>query len=178
MHVHHDKSSKREFWICWVKVGQYEMDPTVVLPASTALSVQRSDAIHSLASIATSPTVSLSSLIKNPTQALLRYSLEFIPIVGPLAYAYLEGERTGITAHTRYFSLKRMSALQRGQWVLERRGAYAQFGFVAALLEGIPVVGTIAGFTNVVGAAVWAGELERRQELLRPKGRAKTVRRW
>lgn len=39
------------------------------------------------------------------------------------------------------------------------------FGFVAALLEGLPVVGLVFSISNRIGAAMWAHDLEKRQHL-------------
>ncbi|KAI9003630.1 hypothetical protein BC832DRAFT_559521 [Gaertneriomyces semiglobifer] len=105
-----------------------------------------------------------ADLLLDPARAALGYLLEFIPVIGPLAFAYLEGERTAIKAHKHYFVLKNMTKDQRGKWLLSRKNEYDQFGFVAAALEAVPLVGSFAKFSNSVGAALWAAELEREQQ--------------
>lgn len=42
-----------------------------------------------------------------------------------------------------------------------RKGPYTGFGIVATLLEMVPVLGIFFTFTNTVGAALWAADLER-----------------
>ena len=99
-------------------------------------------------------------------KALMRYfmylPLNFIPVVGTVLFIGLQGKRTGPFLHSRYFELKGMSRNQREQFVEERRGAYTGFGVVATLLEMVPVVGIFFAFTNTVGAALWASDMEGR----------------
>lgn len=42
---------------------------------------------------------------------------------------------------------------------------YLAFGFVAALLESLPVIGLAFSISNRIGAAMWAHDLEKRQHL-------------
>jgi len=62
--------------------------------------------------------------------ALVRYfmylPLNFVPVVGTVAFVVLQGRRYGPQAHARYFQLKGMSRLQREKHVEERQGAYAR----------------------------------------------------
>lgn len=96
--------------------------------------------------------------------AIIRYfmylPLNFIPVVGTALFIILQGRRSGPAAHARYFQLKGMSSGQREQFVQERQAAYASFGVPATLLEMVPVVGIFFAFTNQVGAALWAADLE------------------
>src|ERR1700722_12228172 len=78
---------------------------------------------------------------------------------------------------TKYFALKKMTAHQRNVFVEERKWDYRgnclpplyhpalhslflitslAFGFAAAVLETLPVVGLIFTLSNRVGAAMWA----------------------
>ncbi|KAL9088331.1 MAG: hypothetical protein Q9165_006256 [Trypethelium subeluteriae] len=97
-------------------------------------------------------------------KALARYfmylPLNFIPVVGTVLFVMLQGKRTGPFLHSRYFELKEMSRRQQEQFIEERRGAYTGFGVVATLLEMVPVVGIFFAFTNTVGAALWASDME------------------
>ncbi|KAI8819169.1 uncharacterized protein EV422DRAFT_569047 [Fimicolochytrium jonesii] len=155
-----------------VRIGPYVADPKAVLPTPetpTALSAQR-QSIHEFAQLATyRPNATDIFHPSRIPRAALGYALEFVPVVGPLAYAYLECERTGIEAHHRLFTLKKMQPEERGEWVLRHRDEYSQFGFVAAALEAVPIVSTVTKFTNAVAAAMWAADLEKRQEQLRAK---------
>ncbi|KAJ3166118.1 hypothetical protein HDU88_003666 [Geranomyces variabilis] len=153
-------------------VGAYVSDPMYTLPAAhTAAS--KSDQIktlHDLATIASTHTRSPMDVFTRPLHAALGFALQFIPVLGPLMYGWLEGERTGIASHVQLFKLKEMKPEDRAQWVLARRDQYAQFGFTAAMLEAIPVVGAVTKYTNAVGAALWAADLEQRQAELRNPG--------
>ncbi|KAJ3155422.1 hypothetical protein HDU86_004324 [Geranomyces michiganensis] len=153
-------------------VGPYASDPLYTLPAAH-VAASKTDQIKTLHDLATIATASGSSskldILKRPLHAALGFTLQFIPVLGPLMYGWLEGERTGIASHVQYFQLKNMKPDERAQWVLARRDQYAQFGFTAAMLEAIPVVGSLTSYTNAVGAALWAADLEQRQVDVRGK---------
>ena len=48
---------------------------------------------------------------------------------------------------------------------LSSTNTYLAFGFVAALLESLPVLGLAFSISNRIGAAMWAHDLEKRQHL-------------
>ena len=79
-------------------------------------------------------------------------------------FILLQGRRNGPAAHERYFQLKGMSQREKEQWIEERKGAYASFGVVANLLELVPVAGILFTFSNLVGAALWAADLEKGEQ--------------
>lgn len=91
---------------------------------------------------------------------LLYLPLNFIPVVGTVLFFILQGRRAGPAFHARYFQLKGMSASQREEFIQARKGAYTSLGMVGTLLEMVPVVGVFFAFTNMVGAAMWAADLE------------------
>ncbi|KAF2841392.1 hypothetical protein M501DRAFT_1000584 [Patellaria atrata CBS 101060] len=112
----------------------------------------------------------LGKLVKRPfasftPKAIIRYfmylPLNFIPVVGTVLFVILQGRRFGPTAHDRYFQLKGMSKSQREAWVEKKKAAYTSFGIPAVLLEMVPVAGIFFSFTNTVGAALWAADLEK-----------------
>lgn len=112
----------------------------------------------------------LGKLIKKPfdkfsPNALIRYllylPLNFIPIVGTIIFIILQGKRGGPAAHQRYFQLKEWNKRQREIFIEENRGGYTAFGIVAFLLEMIPFANLVFAFTNTVGAALWAADLEK-----------------
>ncbi|KAF2105139.1 hypothetical protein NA57DRAFT_71336 [Rhizodiscina lignyota] len=117
------------------------------------------------------PISKLGKAFKKPFErftpkAILRYfmymPLNFIPVVGTVLFILLQGKKFGPNAHARYFQLKGMKAREREQFVEQRRGAYTGFGVAAVLFELIPVAGIFFAFTNTVGAALWAADLEQR----------------
>ncbi|RAL10375.1 uncharacterized protein BO97DRAFT_328213, partial [Aspergillus homomorphus CBS 101889] len=114
----------------------------------------------------------LGSRLKHPVeklspQVLLRsvmyLPLNFVPVVGTVAYIYVQGKRVGPVAHGRYFQLKGWGRKEREAWVEgeRRRGAYTAFGMAAFALEMIPFASIVMAFTNTVGAALWAADLEK-----------------
>jgi len=131
----------------------------------------------------------LGKIMKRPfaklsPKAIIRYfmylPLNFIPVVGTAIFIILQGRRFGPNAHARYFQLKQMNAKQQEEYVKQREAAYTRyvlymnterlvltrflnsFGVPATLLEMVPVVGIFFAFTNTVGAALWAADLEQR----------------
>jgi len=118
----------------------------------------------------TDPINRLGKMIKKPFQkftpkAFIRYvmylPLNFIPIVGTAMFILLQGKSRGPAAHSRYFQLKRFSNAQKNEWVNENIAAYTSFGVVATLLELIPFASIPLSFTNTVGAALWAADIEK-----------------
>ncbi|KAL2426157.1 hypothetical protein ABEF95_012085 [Exophiala dermatitidis] len=112
----------------------------------------------------------LGKLVKKPfakftPNAIIRYllylPLNFIPIVGTLVFILLQGKRAGPAAHTRYFQLKGWSKRQREIHVEDFRGGYTSFGVTAFVLEMIPFANLVFAFTNTVGAALWAADIEK-----------------
>ncbi|PYH40580.1 uncharacterized protein BP01DRAFT_351110 [Aspergillus saccharolyticus JOP 1030-1] len=96
-------------------------------------------------------------------RSLLYLPLNFVPVVGTIAYVYLQGKRVGPVAHGRYFQLKGWGRKEREAWVegQGRRGAYTAFGMTAFALEMIPFASIVMAFTNTVGAALWAADMEK-----------------
>ncbi|EOA85652.1 hypothetical protein ACJQWK_10822 [Exserohilum turcicum] len=115
------------------------------------------------------PIAKLGKLVSSPfakftPKAIIRYFMYLpitaIPIVGTFIFIVLQGRKFGPTAHARYFQLKQMKKQEKQQFIEERKAAYASFGIPAVLLELIPVAGIFFTFTNTVGAALWAADIE------------------
>ncbi|PYI12833.1 hypothetical protein BO86DRAFT_420208 [Aspergillus japonicus CBS 114.51] len=126
----------------------------------------------SASSTSTSGSPRLGSRLKHPIEklsphmllrSLLYLPLNFVPVVGTIAYIYVQGKRVGPVAHARYFQLKGWGRKEREGWVEGpgRRGAYTAFGMAAFALEMIPFASIVMAFTNTVGAALWAADLEK-----------------
>ncbi|KAI9650685.1 hypothetical protein NHQ30_000707 [Ciborinia camelliae] len=60
----------------------------------------------------------------------------------------------------KYFQLKGWSSAKKEAWLKEHSGAYTSFGTVATLLELVPIASILFSFTNTVGAALWAADIE------------------
>lgn len=57
-----------------------------------------------------------------------------------------------------------MTPAQIELWMTERQFEYRTFGFFAALLESIPLLGLFFSISNRVGAAMYSHDLEKRQQ--------------
>ncbi|KAI0868877.1 hypothetical protein GGS24DRAFT_480751 [Hypoxylon argillaceum] len=117
------------------------------------------------------PIARLGKVLKNPfsrftPKALVRYiiylPLNFIPVVGTILFIVLQGRTRGKLVHGRYFQLKGWSSSQQRDWLQQHNGPYTTFGTIATLLEMVPVVSTFFAFTNTVGAALWAADIEQK----------------
>ncbi|KAI8627075.1 hypothetical protein F5Y19DRAFT_444281 [Xylariaceae sp. FL1651] len=117
------------------------------------------------------PIARLGKILKNPfskftPKAIVRYvmylPLNFIPFVGTVIFILLQGRTRGNSAHGRYFQLKGWSASQQRDWLNKHTGPYVTFGTIATLLEMVPVVSIFFAFTNTVGAALWAADIEQK----------------
>ncbi|KAJ3281140.1 hypothetical protein HK104_000178 [Borealophlyctis nickersoniae] len=94
-------------------------------------------------------------------QYLITLPLNFIPVVGSVVFLVINGSKTAKSLHGRYFELKGFTPEQRDKFVAERHGAYMGFGVTALALSMIPVVGTVCAFSNTVGAALCACDIEK-----------------
>lgn len=115
------------------------------------------------------PISRLGKTLKSPFSkfsptALVRYvmylPLNFIPVFGTAAFLFLQARSRGQMVHGRYFQLKKLSASRKQEWLEKHTGAYTAFGMVATLLEMIPVANIFFTYTNTVGAALWAADIE------------------
>ncbi|KAG0198340.1 hypothetical protein BGX28_008235 [Mortierella sp. GBA30] len=100
---------------------------------------------------------------------LLTLPLNFVPVAGPIAFCYINGKARSPYVHRRYFDMKEMTQQERDDWITARKSQYTTFSVIAQGLELIPFVGILFGFTNTIGAALWAADLERQQYELRNK---------
>ncbi|KAI0629389.1 hypothetical protein C8Q77DRAFT_1161552 [Trametes polyzona] len=110
---------------------------------------------------------------------VLTLPLNLIPAVGTVLFLLYNGYNGGPGWHSRYFQLKGFSKGQRGSFVENRRAEYTAFGMATLLFNFIPLVGLLFSFTNTVGAALWAAQLEAQANLIDsqvggPQGRKKT----
>jgi len=94
----------------------------------------------------------------------------FYPFIGILVSAWFKALGTGQILHRRYFKAKNMTEDQIAVFIEERKWEYRSFGFAAALLEGLPIIGLVFTISNRVGAAMWAHDLEKRQHFVAEGG--------
>ncbi|EMD32672.1 hypothetical protein CERSUDRAFT_118697 [Gelatoporia subvermispora B] len=93
--------------------------------------------------------------------ALLPFHL--VPLVGMSISAYFRSLGTAKYLHKPYYQAKGMTPDQVAVFIEERKWDYRTFGFAAALLERLPLIGLVFSVSNRVGAAMWAHDLEKRQ---------------
>ncbi|KAG0328042.1 hypothetical protein BG004_002628 [Podila humilis] len=87
---------------------------------------------------------------------LVTMPLNFVPVLGPMIFCYINGMARVPGIHRRYFDMKNMTPNERIAWIQAREG-----------LELVPLAGIVFGFTNTIGAALWAIDLEKEQDTLR-----------
>ncbi|KAF7351042.1 hypothetical protein MSAN_01666500 [Mycena sanguinolenta] len=97
---------------------------------------------------------------------VLLIPFNFYPGVGIILAAWFKALGTAHNLHRQYFAAKKMTDKEIAVFVEERKWDYRAFGFAAALLEGLPIVGLLFTISNRVGAAMWAHDLEKRQHFV------------
>ncbi|TCD69159.1 hypothetical protein EIP91_008636 [Steccherinum ochraceum] len=119
----------------------------------------------------------IESTLVRPFQALSRdgivkylitLPLNLVPVIGTVAFLFVNGQRGGPGWHTRYFQLKGWDKQQRLRFVEKRKPEYTAFGMATMLFTFVPLVGLIFTFTNTVGAALWAADIEARANIIDP----------
>lgn len=91
---------------------------------------------------------------------ILTLPLNLIPIIGTFIYLWLNGALLAWEYHLYYFELKGYRYSDQKAMVDERKAQYSSFGMQALFLEMIPGVGPLFLFTNTVGAALFAADIE------------------
>ena len=89
--------------------------------------------------------------------------ISFIPIIGPILVFYFRVTSKGFLAHRRYFILKGYNKTEMKQTFKANRPAYIAFGLAAVLLEMVPCFDILIMFTNTIGAALWAVDMENKE---------------
>ncbi|CAE6505921.1 unnamed protein product [Rhizoctonia solani] len=105
---------------------------------------------------------------------LLLAPLNFIPFLGLGISAWMKALSTSRGLHSPYFKLKKMTPNEIAVFMEERKWDYRAFGFAAALLESIPIIGIGFTISNRIASCMWAHDLEKRQDLFR-KGQLKPL---
>ncbi|KIK63956.1 hypothetical protein GYMLUDRAFT_161497 [Collybiopsis luxurians FD-317 M1] len=93
---------------------------------------------------------------------IISLPLNSVPVVGTTIFLLYNGQKAGPRYHARYFQLKGTNVQDRQAIIAKMKGAYTAFGAVALALNLIPVGGLVFNFTSTVGAALWAGDLEKK----------------
>ncbi|GAA5888528.1 hypothetical protein JCM5296_001058 [Sporobolomyces johnsonii] len=89
--------------------------------------------------------------------------LSFIPGLSLCVMSAIRSLTLARHLHKPYFAAKKMTPFQTDLWIVERQAEYRLFGFVAALLERIPLLGLVLSISNRIGSAMWSFDLEKQQ---------------
>lgn len=84
-----------------------------------------------------------------------------IPVIGAFLVIILQAPSKGLRCHLRYFALKGYDKRQIRSIYNSKRGHYMGFGIAANFLESIPIFSVFFMFTNNIGAAIWAIDIEK-----------------
>ncbi|BFZ54899.1 hypothetical protein PYCC9005_001936 [Savitreella phatthalungensis] len=107
-----------------------------------------------------------SPLQRISPEALFRYlitiPLNLIPVVGSMVFLIINGRRAGPRFLARYFQLKQYTEQAKKQQAEQRTGALTSFGVTTVLLNLIPMGNQVFKFSNIVGAALLASDMERK----------------
>ncbi|RPA79171.1 hypothetical protein BJ508DRAFT_416110 [Ascobolus immersus RN42] len=104
---------------------------------------------------------SLSSSIAN---TLIYYPINAIPVVGTVFFLLLQGKNAGPSYHSRYFALKGYNNKEKSSVIKTKEADYIAFGTMARVLEMIPFIGVGFSISNLIGAAIWANDIEKREK--------------
>ncbi|KAL0039966.1 hypothetical protein WJX79_000557 [Trebouxia sp. C0005] len=76
----------------------------------------------------------------------------------------LDGDKATIPFMSNYLRMRGIKSYDQQMAVADsHKLAYRQFGIAAALLSAVPVASWAFAFSNTVGAALWAADLEKRK---------------
>ncbi|KAK7033354.1 hypothetical protein R3P38DRAFT_792453 [Favolaschia claudopus] len=137
-----------DFWLPYIE--EWKVPPRVVVDTWTHRLQQQS----------------LGGIVAFLIKRVLLVPFNFYPGVGIVLAAWFKALGTAHNLHRQYFKAKKMTDQEVAVFVEERKWDYRTFGFTAALLEGLPIVGLIFTISNRVGAAMWAHDLEKRQHFV------------
>ncbi|SGY13346.1 BQ5605_C010g05840 [Microbotryum silenes-dioicae] len=102
---------------------------------------------------------------KFSTEGLVRYvltlPLNLVPAVGTIFFLFFNGRSSGPAALNRYFQLKGFDKQEKKAFVDQYHPGLTSLGAAQLALGLVPIVGTIFTFSNAVGAALYAVDLEK-----------------
>ena len=85
----------------------------------------------------------------------------------PVLISFASGDRATIPFMAQYLKHRGVKSSSERQAIADsHKLAYRQFGIAAALLSSIPIASWGFQFSNTVAAALWAADLEKRNEQL------------
>ncbi|KAI9619155.1 hypothetical protein H4Q26_011835 [Puccinia striiformis f. sp. tritici PST-130] len=93
--------------------------------------------------------------------------LNFVPFLNTIVGSFLVSLTLSERLLERYFTMKKMSELERALFMVERENSLRLLGFGAAVLEKIPILGILFSFSNRIAFAMFAHDLEKHQHAIK-----------
>ena len=85
----------------------------------------------------------------------------------PVLISLMSGDKATVPFMSQYLHMRGLKSYAEQQAVADtHKLAYTQFGIVAAILTSVPIASWAFVFSNTVGAALWAADLEKRDAQL------------
>ncbi|KZP18101.1 hypothetical protein FIBSPDRAFT_864239, partial [Athelia psychrophila] len=97
---------------------------------------------------------------------LVLFPISLYPGAGGFVAAWFKALATAQFLHKPYFEAKKMTKHQASVFMEEQKWDYRSFGFVASLLEGLPIIGLVFTISTRIGAAMWPHDLEKKQHFI------------
>eukprot|EP01119_Soliformovum_irregulare_P002228 TRINITY_DN12514_c0_g1_i1.p1 TRINITY_DN12514_c0_g1~~TRINITY_DN12514_c0_g1_i1.p1 ORF type:complete len:266 (-),score=28.26 TRINITY_DN12514_c0_g1_i1:37-834(-) len=91
---------------------------------------------------------------------LVTLPLNILPILGSVGFALINGCLKGWSFHEDYFSMKGLTWWEQYYHVKDNYEDYLRFGAMGTFLGLIPGLNLLCIFTNYVGAALWAADMD------------------
>ena len=96
------------------------------------------------------------------TTAMTAAPASFVPML-PVLTSLLAADKATVPFMSHYLRMRGLKSYAQQQAVADsHKNAYTQFGIVAAMLTSVPILSWAFVFSNTVGAALWAADLEKR----------------
>eukprot|EP01095_Lingulamoeba_sp_RSL-Kostka_P008276 TRINITY_DN2735_c0_g1_i1.p1 TRINITY_DN2735_c0_g1~~TRINITY_DN2735_c0_g1_i1.p1 ORF type:complete len:308 (+),score=57.18 TRINITY_DN2735_c0_g1_i1:152-1075(+) len=93
------------------------------------------------------------------------FPLNFLPYVGNILYLVVNAFTFGWSGQSNYLNQLGITLKEQILFTRTRWKEFFLFGLVSLLLDLIPVIGIVFLFTNNVGSAIWAFEMEKNHVL-------------
>ncbi|KAL3234501.1 hypothetical protein RNJ44_03263 [Nakaseomyces bracarensis] len=99
------------------------------------------------------------------TKTLMLSAISLIPIFGPLIVNQITAPDRALSYLSRYFRMRHFTSAETKAFKYRHLGPLACFGVAAGLLELIPFTSMITIMSNTVGAALWANDLMKKEQI-------------
>lgn len=109
----------------------------------------------------------LSGITKRAAQTVAMTAMtsapaSIVPML-PVLISLISGDKATVPFMSHYLRMRGLKSFAEQQAVADmHKLAYSQFGIMAAMLTSVPIASWAFVFSNTVGAALWAADLEKR----------------